>query len=60
MTKVKTLPNDVTPEEVKKVSGTITIDFSAWVKDDYDTEELIEYLKRYYSGAVPDGWPHRS
>lgn len=43
---------------MKKVSGTITVDFSAWVKDDYDTEELIQYLKCYYSGTVPDGWLH--
>ena len=43
---------------MKKVSLTITIDVDAWVKDDYDIDELIQYLKCYYSGAVPDGWLH--
>ena len=43
---------------MKKVSATITIDVTAWVKGDYDTNELLQYLKCYYSGAVPDGWLH--
>jgi len=43
---------------MKKVSATITIDVTAWVKNDYDTGELIEYLSYYYKGSVPDGWVH--
>lgn len=43
---------------MKKLSATITIDFTAWVENDYDTDELIQYLKEYYGGAVPDGWVH--
>ena len=43
---------------MKKVSATITIDVTAWVENDYDTGELIQYLKSYYGGAVPDGWLH--
>ena len=43
---------------MKKVSATITIDVTAWVEDDYDTDELIQYLKCYYDGAVPGGWLH--
>ncbi len=43
---------------MKKVSATITIDVTAWVDNDYDTAELIQYLKCYYGGSVPDGWVH--
>jgi len=43
---------------MKKVSATITVDVTAWVEDDYDTDELIEYLKEYYGGVVPDDWVH--
>ena len=43
---------------MKKVSATITIDVTAWVENDYDTDELIQYLKEYYGGSVPDGWVH--
>jgi|15BtaG_2_1085339.scaffolds.fasta_scaffold01743_16 hypothetical protein len=43
---------------MKKVSATITIDVTAWVENDYDTGELIEYLSCYYRGSVPDGWVH--
>ncbi len=43
---------------MKKVSATITIDVTTWVENDYDTGELIEYLKCYYQGSVPDGWVH--
>ena len=43
---------------MKKVSATITIDVTTWVKNGYDTGELIEYLSLYYKGSVPDGWVH--
>ena len=43
---------------MKKVSGTITIDFSALVDDSFDVDELVEYLRCYYGGAVPSGWLH--
>ena len=43
---------------MKKVTATITIDVTAWVENDYDTDELIQYLKCYYEGSVPDGWLH--
>ena len=43
---------------MKKVTATITIDVTAWVENDYDTDELIRYLKCYYEGSVPDGWLH--
>ncbi len=43
---------------MKKVSATITIDVTAWVENDHDTGELIEYLSYYYKGSVPDGWIH--
>ena len=43
---------------MKKVSATITIDVTAWVENNYDTDELIQYLKEYYGGSPPDGWLH--
>tara|TARA_R110001599_G_C11909970_1_gene627328 strand:- start:64 stop:255 length:192 start_codon:yes stop_codon:yes gene_type:complete len=43
---------------MKKVSATITINVAAWVENDYHTDELIQYLKCYYQGSVPDGWIH--
>jgi len=43
---------------MKKVSATIAVEVTAWVKNDYDTAELIQYLKSYYKGSVPDDWIH--